>query len=433
MKRKNTLIQYSAAPPVEEEEPESEAVVVTLAANISEQQGKIMSSLETLKGDYVPKAELEKSQTEYAALLARVDKLETNPPGTIEVIDRGPYNHNFGAFLGDVRAAGSPGKSTPERLINYVAGHANEGDDSQGGFLVPAEFIPDLFSKEYIEQSILARTRSLPVKGNTVSIPAVAETSRATGSRWGGVTGAWICEMEEKQPTKPHFELITLTLHEFALFGYATNQLLEDSFITFEALLQQAFASEAQWMAEDSILFGTGAGMPLGIMIAPALVTQARHASQAPARTTVITENIVAMYSRMWGPSWPNAIWLVEQSVIPQLLTMVLAVGAGGGPTYMPPGGLSASPYGSLLGRPVIPCEHCNALGVVGDIILADFSQYAVISKGAQFDTSVHLRFNYDETAFRLTIRMDGQPLWRAPMTPASGGVTLSPFVTLGI
>ena len=80
MKRKNTLIQYSVAPPIEEEEPESEAVVVTLAANISEQQGKIMSSLETLKGDYVPKAELEKSQTEYAALLARVDKLETNPP-----------------------------------------------------------------------------------------------------------------------------------------------------------------------------------------------------------------------------------------------------------------------------------------------------------------------------------------------------------------
>ena len=365
---------------------------------------------------------------------ARLDQAEAaRKAPIIKVEDKSPYDR-MGQFMADVRAAGSPNRLTPERLTNWIAGTGNVGEDDQGGFLVPAEFIPDIFSKEYLEDSIIARCTQFPVRGNTVQIPTVSETSRQTGSRWGGVTGTWLEEAAEKTPTKPTFEKIQMTLHEFAVFGYATNQLLEDSFITFEAFLRTAFSSEAQWMIEDAILNGTGAGQPLGILApAGALVTQALHASQAPARLTVITENIVEMYSRMWPPSWPSAVWLVEQSVLPQLMTMVLAVGAGGGPTYMPPGGLSASPYGMLLGRPVIPCEHCQTLGTVGDIILADFSQYGIISKSGKFDTSVHLMFNFDETAFRFVVRIDGQPLWRVPMTPASGGATLSPFVALGI
>jgi len=436
MKRKNTLIQYSAAPPVEEEEPESEAVVVTLAANISEQQGKIMSSLETLKGDYVPKAELVQLQADNKALLARVDKLETKPPGTIEVLDEKPYP-TLAQFCSDVKFAGvaqSKGMPLPERLVNYVAGHANEGDDSQGGFLVPQEFIPDLFKKEFIEESLLPRCTNLPVSGNSIKLPAVSETSRQTGSRWGGVTGAWAAEMAEKTATKPTFEQIEMLLKKFYVFGYASDELIEDcNMVTFASILETAFREEANWMIEDSLINGTGVGQPLGILIAASLVQAPMHASQAPARLTVIHENIVEMKARIWPRSWMNSVWLIGDNVEQQLNTMSLAVGAGGGPTYLPPGGLSVSPYGTLMGRPVIPCEHCPALGAVGDIILADFSQYATITKNGRFDSSMHLRFNYDETAFRLVSRIDGQPFWRTAVTTASGTLTKSPFVALAI
>jgi hypothetical protein len=50
-------------------------------------------------------------------------------------------------------------------------------------------------------------------------------------------------------------------------------------------------------------------------------------------------------------------------------------IGTGGVPVYLPPGGLSESPYAILKGRPVIPVEYCATLGTVGDIILADFTQ----------------------------------------------------------
>ena len=59
-----------------------------------------------------------------------------------------------------------------------------------------------------------------------------------------------------------------------------------------------------------------------------------------------------------------------------------------------------------IKGRPVIPIEYCSAVGTVGDIILADMSQYVTISKGSlESAMSIHLRFDYAEEAFRFIFR----------------------------
>jgi HK97 family phage major capsid protein len=112
---------------------------------------------------------------------------------------------------------------------------------------------------------------------------------------------------------------------------------------------------------------------------------------------------------------------------------MTLGVGAGGLPAYMPPGGLSVAPYGTLKGRPIIEIEQCAALGTVGDIMLVDLSQYLTIEKGGlQSASSIHVQFVTDETAFRFVMRNNGQPLWDSPLTPYKGTTsTLSPFITL--
>ncbi len=89
-------------------------------------------------------------------------------------------------------------------------------------------------------------------------------------------------------------------------------------------------------------------------------------------------------------------------------------------------------PFATLLGRPIIPTEFNSALGEKGDIVLMDLSQYLMIQKGGvKQDTSIHARFINDETTFRFVVRMDGQPIWDAPLTPFKGSDTLSPFVTL--
>jgi len=129
-----------------------------------------------------------------------------------------------------------------------------------------------------------------------------------------------------------------------------------------------------------------------------------------------------------------KAEWFINQECLPQLQTMSVAVGTAGGQlVYMPPGGLSATPYGTLLGRPVNVIETASGLGDLGDIILADFSEYLVISKAMTSASSMHVRFIYDEMTYRWTWPIIGKPKLASAITPykATTATTLSPFVIL--
>jgi len=200
-----------------------------------------------------------------------------------------------------------------------------------------------------------------------------------------------------------------------------------------DSLLTQMFAKEFAFKIDDELIRGSGVGMPLGVLNSPALVTVAKEAGQDA--DTVLFENIQKMWSRMYAPSRANAVWFINQEVETQLDAMSIGIGAAGVPVYLPPGGISETPYARLKGRPVVPIETCSALGDAGDIILADMSQYlyAEDSAGVQGATSIHLHFDYGETALRWTLFNDGQPWWNAALTPykATAGQTLSPFVTL--
>jgi hypothetical protein len=44
----------------------------------------------------------------------------------------------------------------------------------------------------------------------------------------------------------------------------------------------------------------------------------------------------------------------------------------------------------------------------------------------------MHLYFDADLTAFRTTFRMDGQSKIAAPISPAKGATTMSPYIQLG-
>jgi len=101
-------------------------------------------------------------------------------------------------------------------------------------------------------------------------------------------------------------------------------------------------------------------------------------------------------------------------------------------PVYVPAGGLSAAPFATLYGRPVVITEYNAALGTPGDILLADLSQYTKVDKGGvQAATSMHVAFLTDENVFRVTYRVDGKPMWTTAITPYKGTLTKSPFLAL--
>lgn len=340
----------------------------------------------------------------------------------------------FGEFCHAVVQAFTPGKSMDHRLAHKAPSGINTMDGSDGGFLVPPEFSKRIMELVFDEANLLPRTDSETIAGNSITLNAVEESSRATGARRGGLQGYWMAEAEKYTASRPRWRQLTLRPHKLGVFYYATEEELQDSAgLGLEGKLAQYAAEEINWLINDAILHGDGVGKPMGILKAPGLVSVAKEASQAAA--TIQLPNITKMYARMLPRSLPRAVWLVNVDTMPQLLSLAFPNATGSVPAFLNGNSfpnLAGAPFGSLLGRPVIVTEHNPTLGQQGDILFADLSMYKTVTRGnARSAISIHLRFDYGETAFRFDFRVDGQPWLRAPITPAQGSATLAPFVAL--
>ena len=308
----------------------------------------------------------------------------------------------------------------------------NEGLGAEGGFLVDTDRQSGILQRVYDVGELLRRVDMVGISANSngMTFNAVNETSRADGSRRGGIRAYWTAEGGTKTASQPAFRQLELKLRKVVGLVYATDELLQDA-NALESWIMQNLPEELRFVVEDAIINGTGTGMPQGLIGSAARVLVAKETGQGA--DTIVTANIVKMWSRMWAPSRRNAIWLINQDCEPQLMQMSLAVGTGGAALYFPPGGLSAAPYATLLGRPVIAHESQPALGNQADVMLLDPREYQMIEKGGvQSASSIHVQFTADETVFRFVYRCDGAPKWNSALTPKSGsGNTLSPYVIL--
>ncbi|MEN6567192.1 MAG: phage major capsid protein [Veillonellales bacterium] len=341
---------------------------------------------------------------------------------------------SFGEMLQSVRKAAIPaaeGGRIDNRLLDGIRGAAtgsNETISSEGGFLVDEQYVTDLLTKTYDSAVVAGKTWDIPIgaNANRLRMNGIDEKSRANGSRYGGVQAYWSGEAQTVTATKPKFRKIELELDKLFALCYATDELLEDS-TALEAVITKAFQDEMAFKLDDAIINGSGAGVPLGILNCPALVTVAKESNQTAG--TIAHENILKMYNRVWARSRMNAAWFINQECEPQLENMTVTIGTAG---EISPYAKEYADKGTIKGKPVYTIEQCSGLGAVGDIILADMSQYIMIHKGGITPaTSVHVRFLYDEQVFRFTYRVNGMPGWNAPLSPYKGTTTLSPFVAL--
>jgi HK97 family phage major capsid protein len=229
--------------------------------------------------------------------------------------------------------------------------------------------------------------------------------------------------------SKPKVRAMKLEPKEMAILIYSTDKLLRNATATGQ-FITRAASDEINFMTGDAIVNGDGAGKPQGILASGSLISQAKEPGQAA--KTILFENVSKMWSRMHARARANAIWFINQEIEPQLMTMYIPIGTAGIAVYMPAGGISGAQYATIFGRPIVPIEYCPALGTKGDILLTDLSAYATGTKGGvRSDMSIHLRFDYNETAFRFLFEVDGQPWLASALTPYKGSQTLSTSVAL--
>lgn len=317
-------------------------------------------------------------------------------------------------------------------LEQKAAGDGLEvGTPDEGGFLVPTEFRREILADALEKSNFINRCTVIPMATNSISIPYVKDTSHAS-TVLGGVSMYWTAEEGALTSSKPSLGLITLTLKKLAGMCYATPELLEDSPISVEPLIRNWFTDAIAWTIDGVILDGNGSGKPLGILNAPCLVSITAESGQTT--DTIVAENIIKMESRINPTSENSAIFVANKDTFPQLAAMNIKVGTAGVPVWIPGNTIAGKPYKTLMGRELVFSEHCETVGDLGDIYLADFGQYLIGQKvggGLRFDTSIHLKFDYDQNAYRIIFRIDGQPAWVSARTPKNGSASVSPFVAL--
>ncbi len=290
---------------------------------------------------------------------------------------------------------------------------------------MPTEFRNQLMKDTLAASITIPRSTVIPMATNTVKIPVVNESTRAT-SVYGGIIIYRPGEGIQKTSSKPIFGQVTLSLHKLVGLCFASDELIEDSAISLAPLLVTMFSEANAFQQDNDHINGSGANQALGVLNAPATITQDKEDGQAA--LSIVPQNLFKMESRLKSRSWGNAVWFASQNTLPALRELVINVGTGG--AVLPLFNKSGDSM-TLDGFPLIITEHCAALGTVGDIILGDWRQYLVGQKaaGLQVATSIHLRFDYDEQAFRFVMRSDGQPWEISARTPKNGGDTLGSFI----
>ncbi len=369
-----------------------------------------------------------------AALIAEEARLSASNALGVVVTDNRELDPkrgfaSIGEFMQAVYLSQKPGKSMDERLFIGAAAPASFGNEStgqDGGFLVPPDFSKEIFRLSLGEDSLMPLTDNVEITANSMAFPKDETTPWGTN----GIRAYWQGEAAAANATKPVMGLATLRLKKLMALVPTTDELLDDA-SALTSYLPDKVATSIRWKTNESILFGAGNGIPIGCMNAGAVVTVAKETGQAT--QTLVPQNLAKMIARLPPGSFGNAVWIINNDVLPALFTLSL----GNYPIYLPNGltvgGIQVSPYGTLLGRPVIVSQHANTFSSQGDVMLVDLSYYQTITKagGLQTATSMHLYFDADLTAFRTTFRMDGQSKIASAIDPAKGSSKLSPFIQL--
>lgn len=320
----------------------------------------------------------------------------------------------------------SMGQKEHDRIKFLKATGASEGVPSDGGLLLDPTLVSEFIKPIHEEGAFSSRVRRLPVGSNSNYgwINGVDETSRATGSRWGGVRGYRLAEAATKTASRPSFRRINWELKKYAVVVYSTDELLADA-SQFSAIVNQACREELAFMVNDDIANGLGLAGPQGFMQSGSLINVTRVDANE-----VNHDDIVGMWNRMDPRGRSKAEWFINNDVQPQLDKLFFATGSNG--VLSPFISYGQDGVMRMYGRPVHVTEFNQSLGTAGDIILADLSQYLYWEKGGvEAATSIHVQFLTDETAFRFVYRCDGQSSVASALTPYKGSTTTSPFVAL--
>jgi HK97 family phage major capsid protein len=343
-----------------------------------------------------------------------------------------------GKFLLDVIKEGSSGEQASDKLFDWkkackAAGSGVEaGEDSLGGFLL-APLFDTRFMADQLEQSVIRPGATvISGQGRSLQLPMIDGRDHSSGKLFGNIDCYWEAENASISESRPKFERPELVKKKLTALVYISYEMQRYSPGLMGSMISPMLAQAMTWKEDHAFINGDGAGIPQGILAAPAAVSVAKETGQTAATITYV--NALKMLARLWTFNRSSVAWLMNSDAIVQLGQMNLTIGTGGSAVYVP-GDVNAtgtSAFDRFMGLPVLYSEKCQALGTVGDIMLVDRSAYTIFDDASGMDiaSSIHIKFVEAQEALRVLKLTDGQCRVASAFEPENGD-SKSPIVTL--
>lgn len=171
-----------------------------------------------------------------------------------------------------------------------------EGVDSQGGYLVPEQYLNKMIEKLAAPSRLAGLVNRLTTSRDNLNIPRVVyndDNIYTTGMRvtW---TGEIPASPTVHRVVDPVFGMIRIPVHTAMMSLPMTNDMVEDAAFPVLAWATGKFQETIELLYEHMILAGTGTGQPSGILKAPGTVDNP-PTSPLGTGTAITADNIIAI------------------------------------------------------------------------------------------------------------------------------------------
>jgi HK97 family phage major capsid protein len=284
----------------------------------------------------------------------------------------------------------------PSEIVTQAEHRAlSEGSNPAGGFLVPTDFSDQVLEAAVAESAIAQLATQIDTdSGENFPAPII--------SAYG--TAQWLAEAAAISATDETFAQSALGAFKSGAKTIASEELVDDSAVNFDALMARALGWRLGAIQRDAFAQGFGSGQPLGIATSGNGIPTSTGATGS---TLMFRTDVQAHYLAAPAAYRARAVWVLHPDLFGR---MAGAVDTAGG--YLFPSLQAAQP--TLMARPVyidagLPPAAANARsGVFGDIETA-FGVRRVRGLGLQ--KLVELHSDQGQIGYKLTERVDSRVL----------------------
>lgn len=249
--------------------------------------------------------------------------------------------------------------------FHQISDVLEEGNDANGGYLVPEEWDSRLIDK--LEEENIFRGLATTITTSGEHKINIAGTKPAA---------AWIEEGGALTFGDATFDQIVLDAHKLHVAIKVTEELLYDNAFNLEGYIIDQFGKAIGNAEEDAFLNGDGTGKPTGIFAA----TGGGEIGVTLDNTKIATDDILTLIYALKRPYRKNAKFILNDSTLAALRKLKDTNGA-----YIWQPSYQAGEPDSLCGYSVLTSAYCPELAAgKAAIAFGDFSYYNIGDRGTR-------------------------------------------------